>query len=84
MKMSRRERKAFNEGKAAGYTIGYLEGYKKGLYDGNPFNALRDAVNNSVKVIREWLDNPEVQKLIEEQKKLQDMDSLEIESGDES
>lgn len=53
MKMSKRERKAFNQGREAGY----LEGYAKGLHDGNPFNALIDACVSVAKTIAE---NPEL------------------------
>lgn len=48
MKRSRRERRAYDEGKSAGYSEGYsqgyLEGYSQGLHDGNPFMALVEAV----------------------------------------
>lgn len=39
--MSRAERKAFNDGYAAGYT--------KGLYDGNPLNKLIESFGNMAK-----------------------------------
>lgn len=39
--MSRAERKAFNDG--------YIAGYKKGLYDGNPFNKLVESFGNLAK-----------------------------------
>ena len=45
MKMSRAERKAFNYGKK----VGYLEGYAKGVYDGNPFNKILETVQEMVK-----------------------------------
>lgn len=57
MKMSKSERKAYNQGKRDGQQIGYFEGYAKGLHDGNPFNALMEAVSNFVKTIGE---NPEI------------------------
>ena len=40
-KMSKRERKIYNLGKQAGY----YEGYSKGLYDGNPFNAIMESIH---------------------------------------
>lgn len=39
--MSRAERKAFNEG--------YIAGYTKGLYDGNPFNKVTESLGNLAK-----------------------------------
>lgn len=41
-KTSRRMRKIYKEGRAAGY----IEGYKDGLHDGNPFNVIIKAVKN--------------------------------------
>lgn len=49
MKMSKDERKAYN--------LGYMEGYAKGLHDGNPFSALIDAFASIAKTIAE---NPEL------------------------
>lgn len=57
MKMSKAERKAYNQGKRDGKQIGYMEGYAKGLHDGNPFNALIDACASIAKKIAE---NPEL------------------------
>lgn len=57
MKMSKAERKAYNQGKRDGKQIGYMEGYAKGLHDGNPFNALIDACASIAKTIAE---NPEL------------------------
>lgn len=57
MKMSKAERKAYNQGKEAGKQIGYMEGYAKGLHDGNPFNAIIDAFASIAKTIAE---NPEL------------------------
>ena len=59
MKMSRSERKAYNQGKRDGQQIGYLEGYAKGLHDGNPFNTIIEAVSNLVESIK---SNPELMK----------------------
>lgn len=39
MKMTRRERRAYNKGKK----IGYLEGYSRGIVEGNPFNKMIDS-----------------------------------------
>ena len=47
MKMSRAERKAFNYGKK----VGYLEGYAKGVHDGNPFNRILETVQEMVKTL---------------------------------
>ena len=57
VKMSRSERKAYNAGKREGREIGWLEGYAKGLYDGNPFNKMLEAISSMVKAIQ---DNPEL------------------------
>lgn len=38
--MSRRERKAYNEGRR----LGYAEGYSRGIVEGNPFNKMIDSV----------------------------------------
>lgn len=53
MKMSKAERKAYNQGKMDGKQIGYMEGYIKGFHDGNPFNALIDAFASITKTIAE-------------------------------
>lgn len=72
-KLSRRERKIYEEGRAAGYA----EGYKNGLYDGNPFNALIDGLRERLNVVADAVkDNPELLKQIQEQ------NTLEIEEGD--
>lgn len=42
MKLTRRERKIFNNGRQ----VGYLEGYEQGLYDGNPFNTIIDGIRD--------------------------------------
>lgn len=85
MKRSRRERKAYEQGRAAGYA----EGYKNGLHDGNPFNAIIDAVTkfaelcaevNIAEVRAELLkDNPD---LLAELANPDDLNNLEIEGGD--
>lgn len=74
MKMSKAERKAYNQGKRDGKQIGYMEGYAKGLHDGNPFNALIDAFARMKKTIDE---NPKF--LLQ----LLDQEELIIEGDDE-
>lgn len=66
MKMSRRERKIYNLGKQAGY----YDGYKDGLYDGNPFNAFIDGMIKTINNIGKTLSDPEIKKALEEAKKL--------------
>lgn len=49
--MSRRERKAYNEGRR----FGYAEGYAKGITEANPFTGLTNALrglSDSAKVLR--------------------------------
>lgn len=53
MKMSRRERKIYNAGKEAGY----IDGYTKGLHDGNPFVIIKETFEDIVKQIT---SNPEL------------------------
>lgn len=85
MKMSRRERRAYNMGKLAGYA----EGYSKGLYDGNPFNAIIKAVQDATKHIAEAMNDPEIRAAIEEAKENPDFkadlldDKLEIVGGND-
>ena len=55
MKMSKRERKAYNLGRENGY----IEGYKDGLHDGNPFISLAEGLNKAIGVISEKLTDPE-------------------------
>lgn len=64
MKMSKAERKVFNLGKQ----VGYSEGYVKGLYDGNPFNHMMDAIRS----MAENLTKPEVLKMLIEAKNAED------------
>ena len=45
-KTTRRERKALTASKQEGYSLGYAEGYAKGLHDGNPFNAMIEALSS--------------------------------------
>lgn len=61
MKMSKAERKAYNQGKRDGKQIGYMEGYAKGLHDGNPFVAMGEALSKLAKVITDTIEeHPEL------------------------
>lgn len=62
MKLTRRERKIYNNGRQ----IGYLEGYEQGLHDGNPFNTLVDAFKNIIWNIFDLMTEPDFAKAIEE------------------
>ena len=53
MKMSRRERRIFEAGKRAGFEVGY----EKGLYDGNPFNRIIEAVSELAETLQEAMEN---------------------------
>lgn len=64
MKMSKTERKAFNQGKALGYTEGYAEGYVKGYKEGNPFNSLIEAITEITCNISKAMENPETRKAL--------------------
>lgn len=79
MKRSRRERKAYEEGRAAGYA----EGYTKGLHDGNPFYAIIDAVTSLAETYKETAellkDNPD---LLAELANPDTLNTLEIGGGD--
>jgi len=65
MRRTRRERKAYEQGRAAGYTEGYAEGYAKGLHDGNPFIVVAEAMANAVNMIAENLRDPEFEDILE-------------------
>lgn len=60
MKMSRHDRKIFNQGKAAGY----IDGYAKGLHDGNPFNLLAEAISKASKAFADMANNPDFKEII--------------------
>lgn len=64
-KLSRRERKIFNEGKRAGYNEGYIQG----LHDGNPFNIFAEKLNKVAANIRKKVNNldPETKALLIEE-----------------
>ena len=80
MKMSRRERKIFEAGKRAGFEVGFGAGYEKGLYDGNPFNAIVEATKTLAVTLNEKLKDPAFIEYLERQRDLFD-DVLEIEEG---
>lgn len=65
MRRTRRERKAYEQGRAAGYAEGYTEGYAKGLHDGNPFVMMAEAIANAVSAIAENLRDPEFEDILE-------------------
>lgn len=69
MKMTKRERKIYNQGKAAGF----IDGYAKGLHDGKPFTVLAEALGNTLATVRdivnEKMQDPEFVKMVEEAKK---------------
>ena len=69
MKKSRRDRKMFNEGKQVGYT----EGYKQGLHDGNPFIALSEACVKMAETFRQTLTDPKVMQMIEEMNRTEEL-----------
>lgn len=69
MKMSKAERKAYNDG--------YCEGYIKGLHDGNPFVAMGEALSKLAKVITDTIEeHPELLQQL-------DQEELIIEGDDE-
>jgi flagellar biosynthesis/type III secretory pathway protein FliH len=75
MKMSRRERRIFNEGKEAGYKDGYI----KGLHDGNPFILAIEAIADVVNQIK---SDPELLKAVLEAKADEIGDELIIEDSE--
>lgn len=77
MSKSRRERRAYNEGKEQGYK----EGYEKGLHDGNPFIAIAEAAAKVANTINDLLNDPDfIEACVEAQK---ENDALEIVKEDE-
>lgn len=70
--MSKAERKAFNQGKALGYAEGYVKGYK----EGNPFNALIEAITN----ISKTMEDPEIRKALLEAR--EEKEAEEEDAGD--
>lgn len=83
MKMSKHDRKIFNQGKA----VGYAEGYAQGLHDGNPINRIAEALQEMVKRVSDILNNPELTEALVEAREMQER--LEAEgcdsiSGDDS
>lgn len=63
-KFTRRERKIYKAGK----TAGYMDGYAKGLHDGNPFNNLVDSLAAIGRTLGEAMKDPEIIQAIKEQK----------------
>lgn len=62
MKLTRRECKIYNNGKQ----VGYLEGYEKGLHDGNPFNPIVDAIKEFTSKIYDLMTEPDFAQAIAE------------------
>lgn len=88
MKPNRRQRKALNEAKRAGYNAGYAEGYKNGLHDGNPFITLAESLSKVLNTVADQMNDPEFVKMCIEAKRLEDEarengDFLEIEGDPE-
>lgn len=65
MKMTKRERKIYNDGRRGGYVEGFAEGYTKGLHDGNPFIKIAEAVSDAMENITEFARSPEFLAIIE-------------------
>ena len=80
-KRSRRDRKNFN----AGQRLGYAEGYAKGLYDGNPFNKMIEALSSLATNLSECMKDPEVRQALLEmnERAKEEQDELYIEGGDD-
>lgn len=72
MKPNRRQRKAINEAKRAGYNAGYAEGYKKGLHDGNPFITLAESLSKVLNTVADQMNDSEFVKMCIEAKRLED------------
>lgn len=76
MKKTKAEREAYNAGKHDGY----MEGYAKGFYNGNPFNKILDALKNVVEILM----TPEVlQALIEVKEKAEKEKLISCKKGEE-
>lgn len=67
MKMSKHDRKIFNQGKAAGFA----EGYAKGLYDGNPFHVLCEALQEVADNLVKGFSDPALIKALEDANRIQ-------------
>lgn len=81
MNRSRRERRAYNEGKQAGYA----DGYKQGLHDGNPFIAIAECVSKVCADLAERANDPEFIEAIKKAQKSESVfDTLEIEEGNDN
>ena len=74
MKMSKHDRKIFNQGRREGYA----EGYAKGYHDGNPFNTMVEAMSSLAISISEAIkENPDLLK------EMKETETLDIEGFDE-
>ncbi len=69
--MTRKERKAYKQGKADGYVLGYAQG----LHDGNPFIRIAEAAADVAKKINDSLTDPEMLKALEKAKEIQEEES---------
>lgn len=79
MKRARRERRAYNEGKAQGYR----EGYEQGLHDGNPFIAIAEAAARVANTISDLMKDPAfVEACVEAQRENNTLEIVEGEEGD--
>ena len=69
--MSRKERKAYNQGKRVGYLEGYAIGYAQGLIDGDPFKRFAELfgelLENACKNVPEVLNDSQLAAAIAEQ-----------------
>ena len=69
--MTRKERKAYKQGKADGYVLGYTQG----LHDGNPFIMIAEAAADFANKIADTFTDPEVLKALEKVKEIQEEES---------
>ena len=85
MKMSKHDRKIFNQGRAEGFA----DGYAQGLHDGNPFILMAESITDMARRVSKVLSNPELAEALAKAREMQE--TLEIEgecddsiSGDDS
>ena len=79
MKKSRRERRAYNEGKEQGYK----EGYEKGLHDGNPFIAIAEAAAKVANTLNDCLNDPAFfEACVEAQKEINTLEIIKDDEGE--
>ena len=67
---TRRYRSEYKRGKA----VGYAEGYKQGLHDGNPFIKIAEAASDMVTVISNRLSDPEFLEMLKKAKAIENQD----------